>query len=184
MICGLFSFNQGKPKIMSEDPKSVIKSFSKSFLLSTLAWIHVKWVINPVWFRVPSTFLGIIRFGSFCKTRALKSSYRNCKKLATQPNCNRKQPDFQLQLGPSRVSGSCSCSEMVPHCNQLQPTLGRYFVGLCDRQLPPVTVTSQVTNFYSSRLSPTPPRCPLSMSTMGIGKFYLLLIMVLTTMTS
>src|SRR5271168_1455726 len=57
MICGLFSSNHGKPKITSEDPKSVIQSFSKSFLLSILAWIHVKWVICPAWFRVPVTLL-------------------------------------------------------------------------------------------------------------------------------
>src|SRR5271155_5858743 len=54
MICGLFSLNHGNPKITSEDPKFVIQSFSNSFLLSILAWIHMKWVICPAWFRVQS----------------------------------------------------------------------------------------------------------------------------------
>src|ERR1700678_270751 len=33
-ICGLFSVNQGKPKMISVDPKFVTKSLSKNFLLS------------------------------------------------------------------------------------------------------------------------------------------------------
>jgi hypothetical protein len=49
----------------SKDPKSVIQSFSKSFLLSILAWIHVKCVIWPLWFRVLQTVLGTIGFKSF-----------------------------------------------------------------------------------------------------------------------
>src|ERR1700678_2281913 len=47
-ICGLFSLNHGNPKIISEDPKFVIQSFSKSFLLSILAWIHVKCYLPSV----------------------------------------------------------------------------------------------------------------------------------------
>src|SRR5271168_1019805 len=39
--CGLFSVNQGKPKIISVDPKFVTKSLSKNFFLSIVTWIHV-----------------------------------------------------------------------------------------------------------------------------------------------
>src|SRR5271168_3588807 len=39
--CGLFSVNQGKPKMISVDPKFVTKSLSKNFLLSIVTLIHV-----------------------------------------------------------------------------------------------------------------------------------------------
>src|ERR1700678_2346907 len=38
--CGLFSVNQGKPKIILVGPKFVTKSLSKNFLLSIVTWTH------------------------------------------------------------------------------------------------------------------------------------------------
>src|SRR6202522_3906565 len=44
-ICGLFSMNHSRPKLISEDSKFMAKSFSKNFLLSIFTWTHVNFVI-------------------------------------------------------------------------------------------------------------------------------------------
>jgi hypothetical protein len=59
---------------------------------------------------------GRIMLISVAICKVLKSSCRNQKKTATQPNCNQKQPDFYLQLS---ILGSL----VGPVGSQLQPVV-------------------------------------------------------------
>ena len=57
----LYSLNHGNPKMISEDPILLMSSLSRHFHLLISVWIHVKCVIFPAWFSVPSTFCGVVK---------------------------------------------------------------------------------------------------------------------------
>ena len=46
--------SQGRPKITSSSPMSVIRKSNHCILSSMVKPSHAKWVILPAWFRVPS----------------------------------------------------------------------------------------------------------------------------------
>ena len=56
--------SQGRPKITSSSPMSVIRKSNHCVLFSMVRPSRAKWVILPAWFKVPSmlyTFIGVRR---------------------------------------------------------------------------------------------------------------------------